>query len=216
MMKLTIKRDSPIKKGSNMMITEIDGLKHQGKYKDKTQIVLTHTSRPLKYYISSIKNRYNGNYDKIPHFIISKEGKIYSLIPTTTYSNILPVRSHNKRVIIITLENLGWLKKIPLKNYYVNWIGDKTEGEIYEKKWRGYFLWEKYTETQIDSLVKLTKFLESESKINNKCIGHNVKVDFVEKFSGITSLSNYDINVTSLSPAFDFDLFIDKIESYDE
>ena len=46
-----------------------------------------------------------------------------------------------------------------------------------------------------------------------KLIGHNVKVDHPERFNGITSRSNYEQKVTALSPAFDFELFINKLKS---
>ena len=32
------------------------------------------------------------------------------------------------------LENLGWLRKNPLNNNYVNWIGNEYMDEIYRKK----------------------------------------------------------------------------------
>jgi len=41
-------------------------------------------------------------------------------------------------------------------------------------------------------------------------IGHNVKVDKIENFNGITTKSNYDIESTDLNPAFNFDIFINK------
>ena len=199
-----------------MEIIEIDGYKHQGRYNKKTQILLTNTNRPINYYLNSLKTRYNGKYDKIPNYVISKEGKIYSLIPPSTYSNYLSMRSINKKVIIIALENLGWLKKVPLKKYYTNWIGDKVENDVYEKKWRGHYFWETYKEKQINSLVELCKSLQEKFGIAEKCVGYNVKLDYIEKYLGITSLSNYDKNATSLSPAFDFEIFINKIENYDE
>ena len=46
--------------------------------------------------------------------MISREGKIFSLINTETYSNILDILSHNKKVLLF-LENLGWLKRIHYK-----------------------------------------------------------------------------------------------------
>ena len=52
----------------------IDGFKPVGRYKKKKQIILTHTSRNLDDYISSLKYRYNGDNKKLPHFIIDREG----------------------------------------------------------------------------------------------------------------------------------------------
>lgn len=199
-----------------MKIIDVEGLKHKGKSRPKTQIVLTHTTRPLNYYINGLKKRYNGRYDKIPHFVISKDGEIYSLISTDTYSNNFDVKTYNRQSILISLENLGWLKKVPLEESYVNWIGDKTNESVYEKKWRGYFFWQKYPELQIDSLTKLIKFLCPTYDIPEKVIGHNVKIDHINRYKGITSKSNYDEKFTGLSPAFDFELFINKIKEYDE
>lgn len=105
------------------------------------------------------------------------------------------------------------MKKIPLETQYVNWIGDKVKDNIYERKWRGYHLWDKYTEEQLDSLKELVQELNYEFNIPMRLIGHNVKVDNPERFNGITSRSNYEQKVTALSPAFDFELFISKLKS---
>ena len=199
-----------------MEIISYADLKHQGKYRSKKQIVLTHTGRPINYYLTGVRNRHNGRYDKVPHYVIARDGKVFSLIDTDTYSNVLNVVSYNKRSIIISLENLGWLKKNPLKNNYINWIGDITNDDIYERKWRGHFFWQNYTEEQMNSLVELCNSLCEKYDIPLNCVGHNVKVDHIEKFSGISSKSNYDRICTALSPAFDFDLFIDKIDNNHE
>ena len=196
-----------------MEIIEVEGIKGKGRFKNKTQIVLTHTSRPLNYYMNSLKKRYNGKYDKIPHYIISKEGGIFQLLDNNSYSLFFPVISYNKKTIIISLENLGWLKKIPLENRYVNWIGDEVKNDVFERKWRGHFLWDNYSDKQLDSLKELIEELNYEFTIPMKLIGHNVKVDNPERFKGITSRSNYQQKVTDLSPAFDFELFISKLKS---
>jgi N-acetyl-anhydromuramyl-L-alanine amidase AmpD len=196
-----------------MEIIEVEGFKGKGRFRNKTQIVLTHTGRPLNYYMNSLKKRYNGNYDKLPHYVISKEGKIYQILENNSYSLFFPIRSFNKKTIIISLENLGWLKKIPLETQYINWIGDKVKDNIYKRKWRGYHLWDKYTEEQLDSLKELVQELNYEFNIPMRLIGHNVKVDNPERFNGITSRSNYEQKVTDLSPAFDFELFISKLKS---
>jgi len=105
-------------------IQQLTGFNSVGKNKRKKQIVLTHTSRNVSDYISSLKNRYNGKYDKTPHFIIQKDGRVFQMIDPSFYSNILDSEQQNKTSIVICLENLGWLKKNPLNSSYVNWIGD--------------------------------------------------------------------------------------------
>ena len=95
---------------------------------------------------------------------------------------------------------------------YVNWVGNIYNGRIIERKWRNHFYWQPYTETQIQNLSKLVITLCDRFGIPKTTIGHNVKVDGVERFNGITTKSNYDNSYTDLSPAFNFDEFLKKIE----
>jgi len=187
--------------------------KSVGNYKNKKQILLTHTARNIKDYIRGLKYRLNGNYKKLPHYIISREGEIYQIIPPETYSNYIDIKTYNKSAIIISLENLGWLRKNPLKGGYINWIGNIYKDRIYERKWRGYFFWQPYTEIQMDSLSKLIKKLCVDFNIPETFIGHNVKVDKIEKFHGIASYSNYDAERTDLNPSFNFEEIIKTVEN---
>ena len=193
-------------------VENIDGFNPVGRYKRKKQIILTHTSRNLKDYISSLKYRYNGENKKLPHYIIDREGTIYNIIPDETYSEYMDVSTYNKNSIIICLENLGWLRKNPLNNNYVNWIGTVYSDRIYERKWRGYHFWQPYTQIQIEKTVELIYELCDKFDIPKNSVGHNVKVDKIEKFNGIVTKSNYDNESTDLNPAFDFDIFINKVE----
>jgi hypothetical protein len=194
-------------------ITENINLNFIGKNNKKKQIVLANTKRNLHDYISNLKYRLNGKFDRLPHFIISKSGEIIRTLPDKAYSNYFSKESVNKNSIVIVLENLGWLEKIPLSNKYINWINDIYIGEIYERKWRDYFFWEPYTDEQIKSCAELCVFLSSKYSINKRCVGHNTKVDGVERFEGITSKSNFDSKFTDLSPAFDFEKFLKYIEN---
>lgn len=190
-----------------LTITNLDGFEATGKHKKKKQIILCHTSRNLNDYISSLKYRYNGNNKQLPHYIISNSGEVFSIIKPDTYSNFLENEKVNKNAIVICLENLGWLKKNPLSNYYVNWIGNIYNQGIYEKKWRGHFFWARYTDEQIKSLGILVNQLCDEFDIPKSSIGHNVKVDGIEKFEGIVTKSNFDADFTDLNPHFDFETF---------
>ena len=194
-------------------IQELTEFKPVGKYKRKKQILLTHTGRTFRDYISSLKYRRNGENKKLPHYVISREGEVYQIIPPDTYGHYMEVASHNKQNIIISLENLGWMKKNPLDGGYINWIGNIYKDRIYEKKWRGYFFWQPYTGEQMESLTYLIKKLCDDFDIPKTSIGHNVKVDKIEKFHGITSNSNYDSELTDLSPAFDFEELVKNIEN---
>ena len=119
----------------------------------------------------------------------------------------------NKNSIVICLENLGWLQKEPLKDYYVNWIGDIYKGKAFEKKWRDYFFWDPYTEEQINSTVELSKKLFEELGIRRNIIGHNTKINGIEKYEGVTTRSNYESIFTDVSPSFSFEEFIKKVDN---
>ena len=99
-------------------IQNIDGLVCLGKQKKKKQIILTHTSRNIKDYVSAIKHRYNGKYDKIPNFLIGRDGVVYRLIPENGYTNYFPNLNVNRNSIIISLENL------PTATYYLKVISE--------------------------------------------------------------------------------------------
>jgi N-acetyl-anhydromuramyl-L-alanine amidase AmpD len=180
---------------------------------DKTQIILVHTSRKIEEYLTSLKYRHNGNYNKIPHYVISREGMIIQLLDDQDYSEFFNDPTYDNRSIVISLENLGWLEKEPLKNHYINWIGNIYKEKIVDKKWRDYFFWQPYTEIQMDSLVELCKDLSKKMSINLTCVGHNTKTNRMETFDGIFTRSNFDENYTDVSPAFDFEYFIKKLEN---
>ena len=90
----------------------------------KTQIVLTDTKRNVRNYIQSLRYRYNKKNPYLPNYVISKEGEIYKIMEPNMYSNYLENETFDKKSIIISLENFGCLKKNPLHDNYVNWIGD--------------------------------------------------------------------------------------------
>ncbi len=187
--------------------------KPKGKQKKKTQIILSHTSRELEQYLASLKFRYNGSFDRIPNFLITRKGEILQLLPENSYSNFFVNETINQNSVFISLENLGWLEKKPLSNYYINWIGSIYKGEVYEKKWRDFFFWQPYTQLQVDSLVELCLQLTDSLQIEKRSIGHNTKIDGITKWNGIISRSNIDSKYTDLNPSFNFDTFTKFFEN---
>jgi N-acetyl-anhydromuramyl-L-alanine amidase AmpD len=115
--------------------------------------------------------------------------------------------------IVISFENLGWIQREPLTDYYVNWIGDIYKGEVYEKKWRDYYFWQPYTTQQVDSCAELCDILFKELSIKNNIIGHNTKINYNPKYEGVLTFSNIDKERTDVSPAFNFEQLIKKIEN---
>jgi len=196
-----------------MEIKKYGKFKSNGKFKNKEQIILSHTGRNLNDYLNGLTFRYNGKYDKIPNYIITREGEILNLLSNIEYSKIFYEDEINKKSIIISLENLGWLNKEPLKDYYVNWIGDIYNGKVFDRKWRDYFFWQPYTEVQLHSTVSLCKKIINEIGIVSDVVEHNTKINGIERFKGVVTKSNYDMESTDLSPAFDFDNFSKLIKN---
>lgn len=174
---------------------------------EKTQILLIHTGRNILDYLMSLKYRFGGSPIRSPHYLISREGKVIQVLEDKYNSNITSSDRVNSKSIVISLENLGWLEKVPLKKHYINWIGNIYKGEVKDRKWRDYFVWQPYTDIQLEKTAELCKELCEKHKIELKCVGHNTKVRGSESFSGIITRSNFDDFVTDLSPAFDFEKF---------
>lgn len=182
-----------------------------GKTDVKSQIILCHTSRNSNEYLISLKYRKNKKYDKIPNFLVTKDGKIIDLLPSETYSNFFDNHDVNKNSIIISLENLGWLEKEPLKNSHINWIGDIYNQKVFERKWRDYFFWQPYIEEQLELTAKLCVEITKETSIPLRSVEHNTKINGVEKIEGIVTRSNFDSDFTDVSPAFNFEYFIKQL-----
>ena len=196
-----------------MEIIKYGEFKPVGKQKKKHQIILTHTSRNINDYLQSLKFRFNGEFKRIPNYIITREGKIIQLLGNTEHSEYFKDPNINRNSVIITLENLGWLQKEPLTDHYINWIGDIYNGKVFEKKWRDYFFWQPYTEEQVQSTDSLCDKLFKEMKIKPQIVEHNTKITGIEKFVGVVSKSNFDTNYTDLSPAFNFNELLKNIEN---
>lgn len=180
---------------------------------NKDKIVLCHSSRDGLEYLNALKFRYHGKNTKIPHFYISKHGKVLSLLDGQDTSFFFQEDHMNQKSIVIVLENLGWLNKEKLNNFHINWIGNIYKGKVFEKKWRDYFFWEPYNDDQVKSCAKLCQFLTNKFEINKKCVGHNTKIDGIENYKGIMTKSNLSLDYTDLSPAFNFELFIKYLEN---
>jgi len=196
-----------------LKIEKIEGFNNFKSVDRKTQVILSHTSRDIKNYILSLKHRNNGEYKKVPHYVISKSGVVFSLMDDLCYSQYYGDEIIDKNAIHVVLENLGWFDKIPAENSFINWIGDIYKEKVFEKKWRDYFFWDYYTDEQINSCINLCNNILENNSIDKKFIGHNIKVDGISKFVGIVNRSNFNTFYTDLNPSFKFEYFKNQIEN---
>ena len=194
-------------------IEKYGNFKTLGKQKKKKQIILCHTSREVEEYLTSLKFRYNSKYDKIPNYVISKNGTILQLIPDDGHTNFFSEENINRNGIVVCLGNLGWLEKKPLTNHHINWKGSIYNQQVYEKKWRDFFFWEPYTSNQIESAAALCGHLVKEIRINKSCVSHNTRIEGIEHFEGIVSRSNFNGKYTDLNPSFNFETFTKLIQN---
>ena len=173
----------------------------------KNQILLTHTGRNVLDFITSLKYRFNGKPLRSPHYLITRDGKVIQVLDDMINSNFSNNDRVNSKSIVVSLENLGWLEKVPLKKHHINWIGNIYKGEVKDRKWRDYYFWQPYTDVQLEKTTELCRELCEKHKIELRCVGHNTKVKGIESYLGIITKSNFDDFATDLSPAFDFEKF---------
>lgn len=170
----------------------------------KTQILLCDTHRRIVDYIHMIKYRKNGNYDDIPHYIINKMGDIYQILNDNDYSITFNNSKIDKKIIKISLENLGWLNKNTMNGMLANWIGDPYRNDPYIKNWRGHFFWDKYTDAQMESLNLLCIELCDKHGIKKQVVPSHGYFENAYKFNGVVCKSNYSDIYTDINPSFNF------------
>jgi N-acetyl-anhydromuramyl-L-alanine amidase AmpD len=194
-------------------IQKYGNFKPIGKEKNKKQIILCHTSREVEEYLISLKFRFNSKYDRIPNYIVTKNGTILQLLSNEGHTNFFTEENINKNSIVVCLENLGWLEKKPLTTHYINWKGSIYNQKVYEKKWRDFFFWDPYSDSQLKSIIELSNELIDDVKIKRNCVHNNVKIDGIERFEGIVSRSNFNEKYTDLNPSFNFETFAKLIKN---
>jgi hypothetical protein len=178
------------------------------KYKKK-QILLYDTKRRIDDFVNKLKYRRNGQYDDIPHFIVSKFGDVYRVMDPNYTSKTFGDEKIDRRQIKIAVENLGWLNKNRISGMYNNWIGDPYRSEPFIRGWRDRYYWDRYGEDQMKSVVNLCNELCESFQIDRKVIPSHGHVENIDKFQGIVCKSNFSNIYTDINPSFDFKLFLE-------
>lgn len=181
------------------------------KYK-KTQILLYDTGRKFDHFIKKIKYRKFGKYEDIPHFCITKTGKVYKLVdPEHTTAGPFDPKTNNKQ-IKIAIENLGWLTKNTITGVYLNWVDDVYRGTPYIRSWRSNLYWDPYTPDQLNALADLCLVLCVNYTINYDCVPSSGFIENVKNIDGIVSKSNFLDIYTDINPSFNFNIFQENVK----
>jgi N-acetyl-anhydromuramyl-L-alanine amidase AmpD len=180
------------------------------KKSSKTQILLYDTSRRSDDFVNKIKYRNNGNYDDIPHFLITKLGMVYQLFDTDYSSKTFGDPKIDKKQIKIAIENLGWLSKNNITGVLNNWIDDPYRTEPHVRTWRNRFFWDKYNEGQLKSLSKLCNHLCDKHNIFKQTVPSNGYLENASNFRGIVCKSNFSSIYTDINPSFNFGVFFNN------
>lgn len=176
---------------------------------DKRQILLGNTHHYNLNHIKYSINRNNGTYDKLPHFTITKDGKIYQHFDIKFYSNYLGCE-YTKDIISIALENIGQI--FEEKGVYYDIYNNTYEHTPFEKNWKNCSMWDPYTEAQLESCIYLCDKLIKDGVITRAVMPTNVFKQDIPNFKGICYRSNYDSKHYDLNPNWDFEKFKEKIE----
>jgi N-acetyl-anhydromuramyl-L-alanine amidase AmpD len=184
-------------------------LNHSKRKYKKKQIFLYDTKRRIDDFVNKIKYRYNGEYDDIPHFIISKMGDVYKVLDPEFSSKTFGNDKVDRRQIKIAIENLGWLQKNTITGYFSNWINDPHRSEPYVRSWRDRFYWDRYTDQQQETTVELCRYLCERYNIEERVVPSNGFIENVENFKGIVCKSNFSNIYTDINPSFNFKNFIE-------
>ena len=185
----------------------LDNLNITYRKSKKTQIFLYDTQRRMDDFLNKIKYRRNGNYEDVPHYVISKLGVVYQLFNTDHSSNTFNDPQIDKKQIKIAIENLGWLNKDTITGVLYNWIGDPYRGEPHIRNWRNYYFWDVYSETQLKSLSELCNELCDKHKIIKQSVPSHGYLENASNFRGIVCKSNFSSIYTDINPSFNFGVF---------
>jgi N-acetyl-anhydromuramyl-L-alanine amidase AmpD len=193
----------------------LDNLNITRRKSKKTQIFLYDTQRRLDDFLSKIKYRLNGKYDDVPHYVVSKLGVVYQLFDTDHSSNTFNNPEIDKKQIKIAVENLGWLNKNTITGVLNNWIGDPYRGEPHIRNWRNYYFWDKYNDSQMESLSQLCEDLCEKHGIFKQVVPSQGYLENVSNFKGIVCKSNFSNIYTDINPSFNFRIFFNNAKETD-
>jgi hypothetical protein len=193
----------------------LDNLNIVKRKSKKTQILLYDTQRRIDDFINKIRYRKNGGYEDVPHFVVSKLGVVYRLFDSNHSSKTFYNSQIDKKQIKIAIENLGWLNKNTITGVLNNWIGDPYRSEPHIRNWRNHYFWDKYEDSQMETLSKLCEDLCEKHGIFKQVVPSQGYLENVSNFKGIVCKSNFSNIYTDINPSFNFRIFFNNAKQTD-
>ena len=193
----------------------LDNLNIVKRKSKKTQILLYDTQRRIDDFINKIRHRKNGGYEDVPHFVVSKLGVVYRLFDPNHSSKTFYNPKIDKKQIKIAIENLGWLNKNTITGVLNNWIGDPYRSEPHIRNWRNHYFWDKYEDSQMETLSQLCEDLCEKHGIFKQVVPSQGYLENVSNFKGIVCKSNFSNIYTDINPSFNFRIFFNNAKQTD-
>jgi N-acetyl-anhydromuramyl-L-alanine amidase AmpD len=191
---------------------DLDNLRIKKRKYKKSQILLYDTGRKFDFFIKKLKHRNFGNSEDIPHFCITKTGKIYNFLNPEHGSKTFGENKVDNKQIKIALENLGWLNKNTITGIYENWINDVYRSTPHIRSWRSYMYWDPYTQDQLQALADLCLVLCVKYNIDYFCVPSSGYIENAKNIEGIVSKSNFLDIYTDINPSFNFNIFEENVK----
>jgi hypothetical protein len=176
----------------------------------KSQIVIGSTLRSKDNHLKHLS--LIDTVDVYPTYTITRDGVVYQHYdPTRNYTNFINTPTiKNNNIISVVLENMCYLKRVD--NNYINYIGEYCEPDrVAEFKWQGFYYWELYSDTQMESLVKLCSMLCDEHDITKQVIDFTFFHKNIDVFNGVCFRSNHILKSTDNNPMFDVEYLIENL-----
>lgn len=179
----------------------------------KSRVMFMNTyNTGMKHYDGWLTRMY-GKYRHTTAYTIDRDGTIYQHF-NPLYSGKIFDNHLDNTIIGVSMVNLGYLKLDNDISGFITWLGDIYIGDrVVEKRWRGHKFWEPYTEEQVESAIELAKHLCEEFAIGTNTVPSNVKLPDPHTFNGVMYRSNFEKYYSDLSPAWDFDLVKERMET---
>lgn len=180
----------------------------------KHQIVFANTFSENMNHFNGWTRRHGGDFKRTAPFTIDLYGNIHQHFSPEYFSNFFGIGGLDEHIVPVLIENEGWLEKDIHTNEYINYVGNiyNRKDSVVEKAWRDHNYWAPYTKEQLESAVKLSKYLCALFGIHQEAVSHNTKFDGIYEFNGVVYKSNYNKHYTDLSPAWDYVNFKNELE----